>query len=176
MISGFSKLFAGLLGALLIALVGCEAEAPAKTGPNGPPPARVWVDSVKTGSIQAEWSFLGDVTALQQARLAAGASGEVRRVLVRVGDRVEQGALLVEIDPSLAAARVRAAEASDAPPGTPSSSGHGATPNASAPRGPTSLPAPKSSRPSPKRSAPSPNASAARPPRPKRAPSSAVIA
>ena len=112
MISGFSKLFAGLLVAPLLALVGCEGEAPAKTGPNGPPPARVWVDSVKTGSIQAEWSFLGDVIALQQARLAAGASGEVRRVLVRVGDRVEQGQLLVEIDPSLAAARVRAAEAS----------------------------------------------------------------
>jgi RND family efflux transporter MFP subunit len=112
MISGFSKLFAGLLVAPLLVLVGCEGDAPAKTGPNGPPPARVWVDSVKTGSIQAEWSFLGDVIALQQARLAAGASGEVRRVLVRVGDRVEQGQLLVEIDPSLAAARVRAAEAS----------------------------------------------------------------
>jgi RND family efflux transporter MFP subunit len=112
MISGFSKLFAGLLGVLLVALVGCEGEAPAKSGPNGPPPARVWVDTVATGSIQAEWSFLGDVTALQQARLAAGASGEVRRVLVRVGDRVKQGDLLVEIDPSLAAARVRAAEAS----------------------------------------------------------------
>lgn len=112
MISGFSKLFAGLLVALLVALVGCEGEAPAKSGPNGPPPARVWVATVATGSIQAEWSFLGDVTALQQARLAAGASGEVRRVLVRVGDRVTQGDLLVEIDPSLAAARVRAAEAS----------------------------------------------------------------
>jgi RND family efflux transporter MFP subunit len=67
---------------------------------------------VRSGSIEAEWSFLGDVSALQHARLAAGASGEVRRVLVRVGDYVKRGDLLVEVDPSLAAARMRAASAS----------------------------------------------------------------
>ncbi len=93
-------------------VLGCEGEAPAKSGPNGPPPARVRVAEVRSGSIEAEWSFLGDVSALQHARLAAGASGEVRRVLVRVGDKVERGDLLVEVDPSIAAARVRAASAS----------------------------------------------------------------
>jgi len=97
---------------LLLASLGCEGEAPAKSGSDGPPPARVWVGEVRSGSIEAQWSFLGDVSALQHARLAAGASGEVRRVLVRVGDRVKQGDLLVEIDPSLASARVRAASAS----------------------------------------------------------------
>ena len=60
--------------------LGCEGEAPAKSGPNGPPPARVRVGEVRAGSIEAQWSFLGDVSALQRARLAAGASGEVRRV------------------------------------------------------------------------------------------------
>jgi membrane fusion protein, multidrug efflux system len=99
------------LGLLLVAL-GCQAEAPAKTGSNGPPPARVSVGQVRSGSIAAQWSFLGDVSALQRARLAPGASGEVRRVLVRVGDRVKRGDLLVEVDSSLAAARVRAAAAS----------------------------------------------------------------
>ncbi|MBW1904953.1 MAG: efflux RND transporter periplasmic adaptor subunit, partial [Deltaproteobacteria bacterium] len=77
--------------------LGCEGEAPAKTGPNGPPPARVAVAEVRSGSIEAQWSFLGDVNALQHARLASGASGEVRRVLVRVGDKVERGDLLVEV-------------------------------------------------------------------------------
>jgi RND family efflux transporter MFP subunit len=72
----------------------------------------VRVGEVRSGSIGAQWSFLGDVTALQHARLAAGASGEVRRVLVRVGDHVKRGDLLVEVDPSLATARVRAAAAS----------------------------------------------------------------
>jgi len=100
-----------LLGLSLMAL-GCEGAAPAKSGPNGPPPARVQVGEVRAGSIEAQWSFLGDVSALQHARLAAGASGEVRRVLVRVGDRVQQGDMLLEIDPSLASARVRAAAAS----------------------------------------------------------------
>jgi RND family efflux transporter MFP subunit len=95
-----------------LAALGCEGEAPAKTGPNGPPPARVAVGEVRSGSIEAQWSFLGDVRALQHARLASGASGEVRRVLVRVGDKVKRGDLLVEVDPSLAAARVRAASAS----------------------------------------------------------------
>lgn len=100
-----------MLGLSLLVL-GCEGEAPAKSGPNGPPPARVRLAEVRSGSIDAEWSFLGDVNALQHARLAAGASGEVRHVLVRVGDHVKQGDLLVEVDPSLAAARVRAASAS----------------------------------------------------------------
>lgn len=101
-----------LLGGLCAALLGCEGEAPAKSGPNGPPRARVWVGEVRDGSVQAEWSFLGEVRALRRAQLAAGASGEVHEVSVRVGDHVEQGDLLVEIDPSLAAARVRAAQAS----------------------------------------------------------------
>jgi membrane fusion protein (multidrug efflux system) len=112
MISAFFRLRGWLVVALLGGALGCEGAAPAKTGANGPPPARVWVGTVRSGSIQAEWSFLGDVTALQHARLAAGASGEVRRVVPRVGDRVKQSDLLVEIDPSLAAARVRAASAS----------------------------------------------------------------
>ena len=109
--AGFGRGAWLLLGLSFVSL-GCEGEAPAKTGPNGPPPARVAVAEVRSGSIAAQWSFLGDVSALQHARLASGASGEVRRVLVRVGDKVERGDLLVEVDPSLAAARVRAASAS----------------------------------------------------------------
>ncbi len=93
--------------------VACKGETPAKSDANdGPPPARVQVAEVGGGSIQAEWSFLGDVRALKRAKLAAGAAGEVREVFVRVGDHVKKGELLVDIDPSLAAARVRAAQAS----------------------------------------------------------------
>jgi RND family efflux transporter MFP subunit len=112
MISAPSRLCGSLLVALFLTVLGCEGEAPAKSGPNGPPPARVSVGEVRGGSVDAEWSFLGDVRALKRAELAAGASGEVREVRVRVGDHVEKGELLVEIDPSLAAARVRAASAS----------------------------------------------------------------
>ncbi len=99
----------------LLALSGlaCKGEAPAKSeARQGPPPATVRVAEIRGGSVDAEWSLLGEVRALQRARLAAGASGEVREVRVRVGDRVKKGELLVEIDPSLATARVRAAQAS----------------------------------------------------------------
>jgi len=112
MISAGFRRCSWLLAGLSVALLGCEGAAPAKSGPKGPPPARVSVGEVRDGSIEAEWSFLGDVRALKRAKLAAGASGEVRDVRVRVGDHVKEGELLVEIDPSLAAARVRAAEAS----------------------------------------------------------------
>jgi RND family efflux transporter MFP subunit len=112
MISVGSRLRALWVIPLFLTSVGCEGEAPAESGSDGPPPARVWLAQVRSGAIEAQWSFLGDVTALQRARLAAGASGEVRKVLVRVGDHVKRGDLLVEVDPSLAAARVRAAEAS----------------------------------------------------------------
>ncbi|MEM7136114.1 MAG: efflux RND transporter periplasmic adaptor subunit [Myxococcota bacterium] len=99
--------------AVALLLGGCKAETPAKSDEGqGPPPARVQVGEVRAGGIKAEWSFLGDVRALKRARLAAGAPGEVQSVEVRVGDRVNKGDLLVVIDPSLAAARVRAAEAS----------------------------------------------------------------
>jgi len=96
-----------------VALTSCKGETPAKSDASkGPPPARVRVAEVREGAIEAEYSFLGDVRALKRAMLSAGASGEVRKVRVREGDRVEAGELLVEIDPSLAAARVRAAAAS----------------------------------------------------------------
>lgn len=97
----------------VVALVGCTGEAPAAGGaPEGPPAARVAIETVREGGIRAQWSFLGDVRALRHAELAAGAEGEVRRVRVRVGDRVKRGALLLEVDPVLAAARLEAAKAS----------------------------------------------------------------
>ena len=113
MISLGSRRLGLLFAGLSLVVLGCRGEAPAKSDASeGPPPARVQVAEVRGGSIEAEWSFLGDVRALKRARLAAGAPGEVREVLVRVGDRVKKGDLLVEIDPSLATARVRAAKAS----------------------------------------------------------------
>ena len=94
-------------------LAGCKGDAPAKGDkPKGPPAARVSVAKIAEGGVEVQWSFLGDVRALRQANLAAGSAGEVRKVLFRVGDRVKKGELLVDIDPSLAAARLQAARAS----------------------------------------------------------------
>ena len=92
---------------------GCEV---AKSGAleRKPPPAAapVVAAAVRDGSLADEWVFLGEVRPLAAAELAAGADGEVKRVEVRVGDRVEAGRLLLELDTALVRARVAAARAS----------------------------------------------------------------
>ena len=69
------------------------------------------VAPVGSGGIQDRWRFLGDVRPAARANLASGASGAVTRVRVREGDQVREGELLVEVDPALAVARLRVAEA-----------------------------------------------------------------
>jgi RND family efflux transporter MFP subunit len=105
--------FAALLAAGFIPGSGCGVsgtEAAAERG--APPPTLVRVAQVRDGELTDRWTFLGEVRALARAELAAGADGEVTAVVPRVGDRVQQGQLLVRLDPSLAKARVAAASAS----------------------------------------------------------------
>jgi RND family efflux transporter MFP subunit len=71
----------------------------------------VEVADVGPGELLVEHRLLGEVRALSRAELSVGASGEVRTVSVREGDRVRRGQVLLEIDPSLARAQVRRAEA-----------------------------------------------------------------
>jgi RND family efflux transporter MFP subunit len=101
-------LFGGALAALA---AGCSRdEAPNGNGA-GPPPARVEVANAREGSLEVTYPLLGEVRSTLHARLAAGEAGEVRAVAVREGDRVKKGDVLVEIDPALARARMRAAGA-----------------------------------------------------------------
>ncbi|MEO1230343.1 MAG: efflux RND transporter periplasmic adaptor subunit [Myxococcota bacterium] len=66
---------------------------------------------VRSGSVRAAWAFPAEVRALARASLAAGADGPVEKVAVRVGDRFARGDLLLEVDRSLAAARLGIADA-----------------------------------------------------------------
>ncbi|MCA9615758.1 MAG: efflux RND transporter periplasmic adaptor subunit, partial [Myxococcales bacterium] len=77
-------------------------------------PADVEVATATEGSLHARYSLLGEARALARASLAAGASGEVRDVRVREGDRVRRGDLLVGVDPNLARSTLRSAEATRA--------------------------------------------------------------
>jgi RND family efflux transporter MFP subunit len=100
--------------ALAAALVlGCstEADSGAAAGQEGPPPAQVALGQARQGFLEVVYPLLGEVRSTAHARLAAGEPGEVRKVAVREGDQVKRGDLLVEIDPSLAQARMRAAAA-----------------------------------------------------------------
>lgn len=97
---------------LLTLTVGCaEASAPAPSKAPPAPPAKVRAARAETKSLVDAWRFLGDVRAGARASVAAGAAGTVTGVRVRVGDSVQRGQLLVEIDPDLAAAQVVTAEA-----------------------------------------------------------------
>lgn len=99
---------------IVLFVASCDAatpDAPAREAA-APAAARVEVAQVRSEVLIDRWSFLGEVEALRRANLAAGADGEVREVLVRVGDRVEQGDLLLSVDNALAKARVSAAQAS----------------------------------------------------------------
>jgi RND family efflux transporter MFP subunit len=106
-----------LLRAAVIALsglhgLGCTSESKSDDkGAKGPPPATVRVGEVRSGALVTEWSVLGEVRSQAEAELAAGADGEVQAVHVREGDQVDEGDLLVAVDPSLARARLRAARA-----------------------------------------------------------------
>jgi len=80
-------------------------------GRGAPGPALVRVAQAQAGALTDSWTTVGDVVALDQAELAAGAQGPVSRVTVREGDRVEAGALLLQVDPSIALADHSAARA-----------------------------------------------------------------
>jgi RND family efflux transporter MFP subunit len=76
------------------------------------PPAPVEVASARAGELVDEWTFIGEVRSLRSAALALGAGGEIVRIDVREGDRVEAGAVLVEIDKRRATAQLSAAVSS----------------------------------------------------------------
>lgn len=102
---------------LLLALgVACDEpeEAAGGGGPRGRGPADVEVSEAREGSLHARYVLLGETRALARASLAAGASGEVREVRVREGDRVERGDVLVGVDPAIARSTLQTAQAARA--------------------------------------------------------------
>lgn len=106
----FAFVCAGVSSTALVA--GCSAqEGDANSEKAGPPPAAVSVALVTTDSINDEWTFLGEVRAGARAEVAAGASGAITKVSVRIGDVVRRGQLLLEIDAALVAAQTDVAAA-----------------------------------------------------------------
>jgi RND family efflux transporter MFP subunit len=84
---------------------------------DGPPPAAVRVGLVEMRQVEQRASVTGEVRATQRSRVATREAGKVIEVLVREGDRVAEGDVLVRLDDSLlridlasAKAQLRAAE------------------------------------------------------------------
>jgi RND family efflux transporter MFP subunit len=81
----------------LTALAGCGGDKQ-----NTPPPATrpVKIFMVEGGSVDAIRTFPGKVNASQRAELAFRVSGKLEEVLVKEGDRVEEGQVLARLDPT----------------------------------------------------------------------------
>lgn len=88
---GFYVLFGALL-ALLFLLVGCGAEEP-----TAPPPPVVRTVSAEAGE-PAVASFSGVTRAAVESQVSFQVGGVVTAVPVEVGDRVQRGALLAQLD------------------------------------------------------------------------------
>lgn len=97
---------------LLFVLAGCGGsggDAPEGGDAEVRTPVEVYV--VEAGSAVLEVSATGTVSARDDVRVSAEAAGQVREVPVKVGDRVEEGEVLVKLDDELAKLAVQQAEA-----------------------------------------------------------------
>lgn len=90
----------------LAALVGGLAWR--QSGARSTPPV---TDTIRRGSLEQVVTATGKIQPRAYVDVGAQASGQLNRILVRVGDRVARGQRLVEIDPQVQAARVDADEA-----------------------------------------------------------------
>ncbi len=99
-----------ILAALLA--MGCESATKAADKPSkkkGGDAALIEVAPARDGELVVERSYYGLVKPVMEARIAAGATGEVRDVKVRVGSLIKRGETLITIDEELADAQLKEA-------------------------------------------------------------------
>jgi RND family efflux transporter MFP subunit len=104
---------------LLLAIAACSSSRAAEPpGGQGPPPMPVEIAEVKAVPLRDASEYVAVLRALQSVQVQPQASGHVTRIAVTSGDRVQPGAVLMQIDPSQQQASVNsqraAAEASRA--------------------------------------------------------------
>ena len=102
----YRLLFAGLGLALLLA----PALAAAQAAAQGAAP-RMATHTMAWQQVQATRSIEGLVQAERQSTIAAQTSGRITQILFRPGDKVQQGQVIMRIDPSLAQQQVAGAQA-----------------------------------------------------------------
>ena len=84
---------------LALVLFGCSLPALAQRGgPGGPPPTPVRVDEVKSEELAPMRFVTGDLRAPRRAQIAVREAGLVSEIPIEVGQRVERGDLLAELD------------------------------------------------------------------------------
>jgi RND family efflux transporter MFP subunit len=104
-----------LVGAALAAaaaiFVALRGEPDATASPPAQPPASVVTHRIDATKLTAEQRYLGELRAVSHAALTVGEAGLVKQVMVREGDRVKEGQLLLELDDRLARAQLGEAQA-----------------------------------------------------------------
>src|SRR5438093_4058398 len=89
---------------LAIALGGCGRSAPSAESGAAAPAVAVRVVTARARTVDRTVDVVGALVANQEAKLAAEVDGQVKEVLVDLGDRVKAGQVLVRIDADLPAA------------------------------------------------------------------------
>lgn len=82
--------------ALLVLISACGLQAPQEETESAPVLVRVQETAVMSHSVDLD--FPGAVQAYEEAHIGAGAPMRIERILVDVGDQVEKGQLLVQMD------------------------------------------------------------------------------
>ena len=75
-------------------------------GPGGMPAAKVKLVTLQTQPVSESSEFLAEINSRKSVTLYAQASGYVRGVFVKPGDKVKAGAPIVQVDPSTLQAQV----------------------------------------------------------------------
>jgi RND family efflux transporter MFP subunit len=97
------------IAVVLLAAGGCSRSA--EGGGSGPPPLSVKVEAARLERVAESTEYIATLRSRSAAVLKPEVEGQVRRIFVRSGDRVQAGAPLLEIDPSKQEATVTSQEA-----------------------------------------------------------------
>lgn len=97
------------VGAGFLAIIGAGIWAGANRGPE---PTSVDVEKVARRDLQAKVTANGKVQAQKKVDISATIAGQIKHIDVEEGDRVEEGQLLLQIDPVVPRATARSTEAS----------------------------------------------------------------
>lgn len=82
------------------ALLGLWIVSPALAQPQGPPPASVVLDAVRTEVVEQQRAATGQVYTRRRSQLAAEEAGMVVELTLEPGDPVERGQIVARLDPT----------------------------------------------------------------------------
>ena len=108
MMAGHRKSLYGLAALLAILLIGGVLGASSQLSGRAEPVAAYVVDR---GDIEKTVLATGILKPSVQVNVGAQVNGQLKKLYVRAGDRVTQGQLLAEIDPTLQQSELRKSEA-----------------------------------------------------------------